>query len=164
MKRPAHRGVVPPGGLCRYTDPDAAFTVAHPYYTRCRDLAKAGRISRSLPIPYDWEAFFDEQLCRATPQACIEVPDAPIETGPSWIALAAQFATSMTRWITRGFPVTPWDEFKQRYAQCAGDGAGTPRCPHFGRFASTGIARCGKCGCSSLKLFLKTEHCPIKKW
>lgn len=151
--------------MCRYVDPDAGFKVQHPYYDFCKAFAKKGREERSLAIPYDWDAFFDEQFCKATPQACVDVPDVPVETGPSWTGLAVQFASSITRWVLAGAPVTSWDEFKRRYAQCTGDqNVGIPRCPQFTRFAGTGVTKCGKCGCSSLKLFLKTEHCPLKKW
>lgn len=164
MKRPLRRGTVPVGGYCRYKDPDAGFEVKHPYYDFCKGMAKQGRVERGLAIPFDWDAFFDEQFCKATPQACVDVPDAPRETGPSWTRLAIQFGASMMGWAKSGFRVVSWEGFKRRYEQCTGDGVSVPRCVHFNRFAGTGVTRCGKCGCTSLKLFLASEKCPIGKW
>lgn len=151
------------GGYCRYTDPDAGFTIAHPYWDFCKSQAKDERIKRGLPIPYNWDAFFEEQFCKATPQACMDVPDAPIETSPNWTQLAVNFTTAMVRWISAGMPVVSWAEMKRRYAICSGDDS-NPRCPQFSHFAGTFITKCSKCGCASVKLALQTEKCPIGRW
>lgn len=163
MLRPKNPGAVPPGGICRYKDPDAGFIVSHPYYDQVKAQAKDGRNKRGLQIPFNWDAFFDEQFCKATPTACVEVPDAPVETSPNWAQLAISFGTSIFRWVASGGGVVPWETFKQRYRQCTGD-ADLPRCPKFTTFRGTGITKCGSCGCSSLKLWLPSERCPIGKW
>lgn len=163
MKRPLNRGVVPSGGTCRYIDPDKGFIVKHPMWDWCKAHAKEERIKRGLPIPFNWDALFEEGFCKGTPQGCFDVPDAPVETGPSWTKLAVQFGIALLGWARSGFSVTSWDEFKTRYTQCTGD-ENTPRCPRFSRFSGTGIAKCGACGCSSLKLFMKNERCPLGKW
>lgn len=163
VKRPTNRGTVPVGGLCRYVDPDAGFTVAHPYWDFCKARAKDERVKRGLPIPYNWDAFFDEQFCKATPRACYDVPDSPIETSPNWMKLALQFSSSILKWVKGGMPIVSWETFKQRYTQCTGDEK-IQRCPHFTNFNHFGLTRCGACGCSSVKLFLATETCPKGRW
>jgi hypothetical protein len=163
MMRPYGRGAVPPGGLCRYIDADAGFTISHPYWVWCKNLATQERIKRGLPIPYDWDAVFDRQFCIATPRGCVEVPDEPIETAPNWLQVAAQFGAALARWILSGLPLVTWDQFKARHLQCTGDDV-SPRCPHFTTFKSIGLTKCGKCGCSTVKLYLATERCPIGRW
>lgn len=151
------------GGMCRYIDPDEGFTVAHPYWDFCKARAKDERIRRGLPIPWDWDAMFERQFCKATPKGCYEIPDAPVETAPNWIQLGLEFGRSIVRWVANGARLVSWDTFKARYVQCTGDDT-TPRCPHFTKFASTGLTKCGACGCSSVKLFLATESCPKGRW
>ncbi len=163
MKRPLNRGTVPVGGTCRYIDPDAGFKISHPMWDWCKVMAKEERIKRGLPIPYNWDLVFEQGFCKGTPQGCFDVPDAPVETGPSWTKLALQFASSMIGWAKSGFALTTWEEFKRRYTFCTGD-ENTPRCPRFSRFAGTGIVKCGACGCSSLKLGIQVSKCPIGKW
>jgi hypothetical protein len=163
MKRPLSRGQVPVGGLCRYVDPEAGFTITHPYWDFCKAKAKDERLRRGLLIPYNWDAFFEEQFCKATPRACVDIPDAPIETSPNWLTLAAQFGTSLARWIMAGAPLVTWEGFKARYVQCTGDEEHA-RCPYLTKFASFGIPKCGGCGCSTVKLFLETERCPKGRW
>lgn len=149
--------------MCRYKDPDAGFEVAHPYYEWCKAWAHDGRVKRGLPIPYNWDEFFDDQLCKAVPQACYEIPDVK-ETTPSFMQMALGFTKSMVTWIKQGFPIVDYETYKARYVTCAGD-ENTPRCPRFTTFAGTGVVRCGACGCSSLKLFLGGNNkCPIGKW
>ncbi len=163
MKRPLNRGTVPIGGTCRYKDPDQGFIISHPMWDWCKAQAKDERIKRGLPIPWNWDQVFEQGFCEGTPLGCYDVPDAPAETGPSWTKLALQFAGSMLKWIKAGAPVTTWEEFKARYVRCTGDDK-TPQCPYFTKFAGLGIPRCGGCGCSSIKLWLKTERCPKGRW
>lgn len=164
MMRPSNRGVVPSGGTCRYVDPDAGFVVSHPMWDWCKVRAKDERIKRGLPIPYDWDSFFERGFCKGTPQGCYEVPDMPIETGPSWTKLAVQFGASLMNWIRAGAPVVSWELFKERHLKCTGDETHS-RCPAFTKFQSLGISKCGKCGCSTgVKLWLATEKCPLQKW
>lgn len=163
---PKDRGVVPPGGLCHYQDPDDGWSFSHPYYDHVKTTAWKHRREHALPIPADWDSFFDAQFCRATPQACVEVPAPPAERAPTLVQMATQFTRSMTNWAMSGFRVTSWEEYKARQLQCAGDAAtNAPRCPYFASWAGFALSRCEKCGCSAgVKLWLATERCPIGKW
>lgn len=163
MKRPKSRGTVPLGGLCRYIDPDEGFRISHPYWDFCKARAKDERIRRGLPIPFNWDAMFEEGFCKGTPQACDDLPEAPSESSPNWMSLAVQFGTSLGRWVLAGLPLVSWDVFKTRHVKCTGDET-NERCPHFTKFSKLGFTKCGKCGCSSVKLYLATERCPIGRW
>ncbi len=163
MKRPISRGTVPIGGYCRYVDPDANLVISHPMWDWCKAHAREERLKRGLTIPYNWDAMFEEGFCKGTPQGCFDVPDAPVEKGPSWTALAIQFGGAALGWARSGFKIVSWEGFKARYVQCTGD-ENTPRCPKFSRFSGTGLAKCGQCGCSALKVWWADEKCPLGKW
>lgn len=160
---PKNRGVVPPGGFCRYRDPDTNLLIQHPYYDRLKGLALAHRRDKGLTIPHNWDEWFDERFCDSTPAACDDVPNAPDETDTGWLGLASRFTGAMVRWAREGFPVVDYDTFKDRHRICAGDET-TPRCPEFRSWRAFGLGRCGKCGCASVKLKLATEKCPLGKW
>lgn len=151
----------------RYQDPDDGWTFAHPYYSRVVLMAHAHRVEVGLSIPHDWEAWVELRICEATPSACYEVADAPVEpSGSSWTKKALQFGQAMFSWAAAGFPVTTWDQFKARLQQCEGDAElGIPRCPQYHvSKGGIGLTHCGACGCTKLKLFVFSERCPIGKW
>lgn len=159
-------GSVPPGGYWRFRDPDLpdAPPIAHPYYTQVKARAHAQRVAANLPIPIQWDDWFDMQVCQGTPQGCFEVPATPAEPEESsWLKLAAQFTFAMVAWAKQGFPITPWEVYRARHETCAGSST-TPRCQRFSYFTGTGLAKCGACGCSMLKLYLRTSKCPLNKW
>lgn len=137
--------------------------IEHPYYGRVKDLAHAYRVKQGLVIPWDWDFWYDQQYCRSTPSACVEIPDKPSEAKLSLMGMAKEFGLSLLRWSKSGFKIVPYEVFRERYLTCSGDET-HPRCPHFTNFPYFGVTRCGKCGCASVKLHMATEHCPIKKW
>lgn len=72
--------------------------------------------------------------------------------------LAKSLGSALINWAKAGFRVVSDETFNQRHAICTG-------CDYWmGDGASIGLCKCGKCGCSGLKLFLPTEKCPIRKW
>lgn len=167
--RPINRGQVPPGGYCRYKDPDTGFEIAHPYYDHVKGLARQHRVEKGFLIPHDWDEWFDIEYCKSTPTACQNFPDGNAEKAPSFLQLATNFTRSMMHWAMSGFKVVDYDQFKERYSQCAGrpsegDSPGLPQCKYFGRFPAFGLTKCSYCGCAGLKLYIKTEKCPIGKW
>lgn len=163
MMRPKSRGVVPPGGECVYIDPDTKHRIAHPYYNKVKSDAHAHRVAMNLTIPSDWDWWFDQEYCKSTPQACYELPDKPSEFEQSKLRMAKDFALAMIRWAKAGFRFVPYETFKYRYEKCTGTST-QPRCQFFTTFPVFGLTRCGKCGCSSVKLYLPSEKCPVKKW
>lgn len=162
---PTSKGTVPPGGYCRYRDPDDGWEFAHPYYDHVKNEAFRHRTSSNLEIPTDWDFFFDQAYCKSTPQACVEIQTIPESSPLSKTQLAINFARSMGQWAMSGFKIASAEVLKERHAQCEGDiEGGIPRCPHFASWNGFSIARCGKCGCSMLKTYIATEKCPIGKW
>jgi hypothetical protein len=80
----------------------------------------------------------------------------PVEKWPTVAEMALNFGGAMARWIKGGFKVASEAEFQRRLLICQG-------CPNWS--ATAGIGRCKKCGCcTSLKLWLETERCPLGKW
>ena len=155
---------VGPGCMWKYYDPDLKVVIAHPYWVQVKAQAHALRAKAGLPIPHNWDDWFEERVCDASPDGCIELEDVtPEPPSSSWMKLALQFTGAMVGWAKSGFRVVRWDTFKARLTACRGD-AGTPRCPMFRPHDVFGMGRCGKCGCTSLKLFLATERCPLDKW
>lgn len=164
MKIYRTKGIVPPGGMVRYKDPDDGWTYAHPYYDNVKVTAHNHRVAVKLPIPYDWDQVFDQAVCSQTPGACIDVPEARNETKVGLIEMAANFSKAVLGWAKKGFPVTPYDQFRERYLICAGSET-QPRCQYFQEWTEFGVSRCTKCGClHGIKLRLQSERCPINRW
>lgn len=164
--RPISTGSVPPGGYWRFRDPDLpnSDVIAHPYYVQVKARAHAQRVENNLYIPLLWDEWFDSHVCKGTPQGCFEVPSTPAEPEESsWLKLAVQFGAAMLSWAKQGFPVVSWETYRERHETCAGSST-MPRCQRFSHFTGTGLAKCGACGCSMLKLYLRTSVCPLSKW
>jgi hypothetical protein len=73
---------------------------------------------------------------------------------PSFLRKVASAADAGLNWALQGFPVVTNEQHATRMALCQA-------C----EFWEAGLVdRCTKCGCSSLKLWLATEQCPVGKW
>ena len=96
-----------------------------------------------------------EQICDQRPEGCEDVD----ESGqPTPFEKAAQFSRAMFAWVKQGCPVLDGPAYAARKAVCLD-------CEWWrGEGTAIGTGKCGKCGCSGLKLFLATERCPIGKW
>lgn len=71
--------------------------------------------------------------------------------------LLAHFAQSMKNWAISGFKIADAQTVSNRKSICS-------TCENWDKSAFAGFGKCKKCGCSSAKLKLESEHCPIKKW
>lgn len=78
---------------------------------------------------------------------------------PSLLELARNFTAALTKWVKAGAPVVSEEVYRERYAICEA-------CEYWKPEARLGLGKCGArgCGCTKLKLWLSTEHCPIGKW
>lgn len=93
----------------------------------------------------------------------LDIPDASYEalcrkyrpTMPPFAEMVGNFTTSMAAWVTAGFPVVSNDTFTDRLETCG-------KCESWDRSGT--FPRCSRCGCTQLKLWLKTERCPASKW
>lgn len=76
-------------------------------------------------------------------------PDLPL------LDLAANFSVAVAAWAAAGFPTVNGPTYQARLAICEG-------CAAWSRLKL--YARCRLCGCSRLKLWLRTAICKLGKW
>ena len=70
---------------------------------------------------------------------------------------AKTFLSSAVNFVKNGFRVASQKTLEYRKSICFG-------CEFWDNNAFAGIGRCLKCGCSSAKLRLAHEKCPIGRW
>lgn len=80
-----------------------------------------------------------------------------IESSLSTIKMLQRFTGATFRWAKAGFSIADETEVARRKASCTS-------CRYWNPTARLGMGKCLKCGCTSLKLKLATEKCPIGKW
>lgn len=66
-------------------------------------------------------------------------------------------AVEGAKWVAAGFPIVSGEDLELRKGVCA-------TCEFWSANAFGGLGKCGKCGCSGVKLRLSTSGCPLKKW
>lgn len=71
--------------------------------------------------------------------------------------LLQHFTNSMANWAKSGFRIADAETLSKRKNLCS-------ECEYWDTSAYIGLGKCKKCGCSSAKLRLESEHCPIGKW
>ena len=163
MKIPARPTETPPGGW-RWKDSETGHVLGAGNFEELvrsvrRFLSNNGRpVSSKLPEEIlDWldttiQTDMQKRGLPAYPLISNATPLSPA-------ALAAQFAHAMAGWAASGFKLVNRATLQSRREICAG-------CEHFNGEAAFGVGSCGKCGCTSLKLFLATQRCPLNppKW
>lgn len=82
---------------------------------------------------------------------------------PTAKELAAGFVGALREWFGAGLPVVSQAEYQARASTCEAclDAEGKPV---WEVTAYGGIGKCRACGCTSLKRWLATSRCPLKKW
>lgn len=100
---------------------------------------------------------FDPSI-HATLQAKYGLGSAPFAE-PGLTELAGNFGRAVAKWASAGFPVVEEGDYQARLAACQA-------CSHWDGAARLGLGKCRapKCGCTRLKLWLRTEKCPMGKW
>ncbi len=161
--RVLNTSAVPPGGVFRYIDPETGQRFEHPYFQQVRTMATAHRTANNLPIAVNWEQAFESNVCDSTP-TCECEPDEPADR--ITFRQIANATRAAAEWARNGFRVTSQAMLEQRYDICRGnDAKNITRCSWWGGDgAGFGLGRCGRCGCSGLKLYSPTERCPAGKW
>ena len=74
---------------------------------------------------------------------------------PSMKQRISNLTTELNNWRQQGYEIVPKERFDRRMEKCQS-------CEYFKKLAMGGL--CLKCGCYSIKLWLKTSKCPINKW
>lgn len=73
---------------------------------------------------------------------------------PKLADMAKSFSGAISKWAKSGFDTCTEEQYNDRLKICRS-------CEYWKDGA---VGRCMKCGCAGLKLWLKTERCPIGKW
>ena len=89
-------------------------------------------------------------------EAPIEAPTIP---EPTLVELVLGFSKAMAKWVASGRPVVSREILRDRLKACRG-------CEFWAKRSL--FAKCRKCGCRKLKLWMATEQCPLpepeKRW
>lgn len=142
--------VVPPGQW-RWTHPETGVEIyggsADVMINNAREYCR----KNNLPIGAGFEQRIIDDLCAKIPEICddTEPPTVP--------EMAATFARSVKRWVSNGMGTVDFEKFHARLQTCQA-------CDRWNGEAMFGLGRCGKCGCSGVKLYMDTEKCPLDKW
>lgn len=158
MIEPAHPNEVPPKGW-RWTHQETKHVV---HGGSCDELLRAIRmflLNNNYPVPRE----LGQEVLRALDeeiQADMHargLPPYPLlmtTEKPTKLQMARQFAYESTRWAVYGAPRVSEEVFQFRLDQCEG-------CHFWNGQSAFGYGKCGKCGCSGLKLFMATTRCPL---
>ncbi|MDY6068575.1 MAG: hypothetical protein SPI34_02475 [Opitutales bacterium] len=79
------------------------------------------------------------------------------DTLPTTFQMVQKFTKADYNWAKSGFKLSAESELKRRKSICN-------KCNFWYPTARMVLGKCLKCGCSSAKLKLASEKCPIRKW
>ena len=151
MKSFKDPNVVPPGGGWFWTHPETKDRIrggsAEQLIFNAREYCRTNH----LPIGLGFEQNIINSVCEELPDICQDTEP------PSTVDLARQFARSVLKWTCSGFQCVTSEQYQERLNTCLG-------CDRWNGEAMFGLGRCGKCGCSGVKLYMTTEKCPLDKW
>lgn len=149
------RSHVPPGGGFTYTQPESGVAFRHHSLDALFGQVKKHRLANNYPVGSNFRGEIEAAICEAQPDICGDfTPPEPMTKAK----LLLQFAKALLGWAADGCRVVGKEQFAARWEICTG-------CPYWGGDgAAFGLGRCGKCGCSGLKLHAANERCPIGKW
>lgn len=144
-----------PRGEYRYKVPETGAELHHPHWPPLVNSVYAHYEGNNLTPPVGLPDLIEAYNCETNPEICEERRTIP--------AMMISFAEALKRFAGSGFKTVPEDVLEFRSAQCKS-------CPYFSHFRyessneeNPGVARCNKCGCSSLKLYLPKERCPLEE-
>lgn len=144
--------MVPPGGGYKMTHPVSGQTFKRHYVDGVIALYREHCEANGYPQPSPQECI--NIICASTNSTICYDSDEP-----PFMEKAVSFVSSMARWAASGFKTVTQEQLTERLTICQ-------ECQYWGGTTGTQLvgARCGKCGCTSKKLGLATEACPIGKW
>lgn len=72
-------------------------------------------------------------------------------------ALTKRLILAMGAWVKGGLKVADEKTLRHRAKTCH-------KCPSYNARARMGLGRCAECGCTSAKLLIPDQKCPLDKW
>lgn len=161
MKEPISPNEVPPGGW-RWQHPETGFVVRG---SNWGDLTAKIRVylgNNNFPIPGDLDqvvlAWLDEEIQEQAAKAGLPpVKFLANSEPPTFSQKVRTFTHSMGEWVKAGAQVVSMEQLEARQAECS-------TCSYWRGAHVYGLGSCAKCGCTGLKLYLKTTKCPIGRW
>lgn len=156
MKKVIDNASVPYGGYFVYKCPEDEFVIRAPFFNVLKSLVVKYRNLNSYPVGLQFDDEFEDNICQnAAPQVCADfIP-------PTLGEKAYTLATSLANYARSGFATVTPEEFERRKTICS-------ECNYFGGTHSVVKVVCKRCGCSGLKIHIKTSVCPLpgdaRKW
>lgn len=137
----------PPGGWV-YLHQESSTKVYASSFANLVVKSRAFHKTNNFPIPHDFNQVIAKQICDKIPEFCIS------SEPPTLAEMAREFAIAAARWINQKSPVVSHEVFRERLSICE-------VCPLFGGIRVLGLIGCGRCGCTSLKLYDPASVCPL---
>lgn len=150
MRKPVDTSRGPKGGLWIWKCPETGFKITHTNYNGIRNAVLSYKQVNHFPITSQFNDELDENLCQnADPVVCYDF------TPPSVIEKMGMLGKALAKWANGGMKVRSEEEVLNITQNIC------PSCEYYG--GETGFLKllCRKCGCSKLKAWLKTSHCPL---
>jgi hypothetical protein len=151
MMRLKHRNKVPPGGYFAWKCPKHGTIIKRPSMMRIEMAVKPYCAANKLPQLTKEE--IEANVCEQMPDLCYDY-DAPPLARQAYNA-----AMELGKWAAHKFEVADKPLLEQRLSICG-------KCRFWSGVEGGPLikGRCGKCGCSGVKLGMATSRCPIGQW
>lgn len=140
------------GMLWHYVNAEDGHKISTLHYDTLKKKVRDYRRLNQYPVGSNFDSDFDANICsHADSNDCYD------DTVPPLTKRAVKFAKAMVNWATSGFKTRSKEEVDRIMDICEG-------CEYFSGENSPFKVGCKKCGCSSKKVYLATESCPVNKW
>jgi hypothetical protein len=158
---PISENQVPPGGW-RWLHPETGRLIHANGWSGLKSAARLFLSHNGFPIPADLDDHMLNWMNKdiqekAAAKGLPPVPFLQATTAPDLVTRAYSFAHAAKEWIRNGLPVLNREEVEARIEICR-------TCGYWKGESSPFHVACGKCGCTGLKLWMRTSRCPIGRW
>jgi len=142
-----------------YRDPDSGKVFVQASVDQLSIMAIKHRRANGYVVDSNWSQRFIDNVCQSTPGGICYDEDEP-GLGQKAVALGKALLVS----AKSGFQTCTQEEVEERLKVCQTSGAGGTACEYFRGIRGMFDVACGKCGCTKLKMHLKTSTCPKGLW
>lgn len=138
--------LVPPGGW-QYLEPNTGKVIEGPSALVLKAKVEDFLVANGLKIPQGLPQLIAEQTCARVPEFCGDTEP------PTFAERVATFSRALSGWAQGGLGLASPETIAAREDLCK-------QCELYKGDRGLGFVACGKCGCSSVKLFLPDQKCP----